>query len=1082
MASGLIYSGLASAYAYGSLAYNYNMGRFQFDAGQQQNKAHQHMNMNLAQWGLYREDVRGLFDMTTAQIGTYATIGTLAISFAVNYLFCCLELMPKSPGWLLFFWTNSVFASIIYGVLGVWLGMHCSNAAHLAEVKVLIEAVRPHVPTALELQSVMNTLKKFEASGPLAFLQVPAVLKPSFMKNHQGDGNSEPDLASISGDEEDGPMHRVSAVAQWEQNRLLQVLSKAKSGTGLSDSALTREHIELFRDIQFTYASFEGYARVAFLLAVHQLQMATAYMFMTQYMVRVENSLACAWLTVLVYTFFVHTLFRLDMFVGNIRLRIVKILITAGPFLIAAAVTIWVWNSEHIREHHVVLYSEFLPKTLAAAAAAVNVLAELWLLAEAVPNSSKAQLPGSFRPVRYIDVFGWWEHDDDEFAEASAGLIGTVNMTQQAVRAGAVGLIADSPHHISNQMAGPSSSSRAGARSHTRQLQSSIREARRLKRMIERVLEPRNAQHLLPEEFNGMEDLQAALQIATEECLEPLTEEDKSAMMRGKRSVSGGSMIAKRQTVKRVNGQLRDTDEDFQRQITAMSRLSSITGRDSSLRTPWIRLEMTTECGQVMPYYLNTNSSEVCWEEPDTTAIDLEAIRSAVQFMEKRLKLPEQKQGEEADTAVQKDPNEFDTVVVDLPSREEAKRQTSLQGFHNPVVETVARRPGSAYDPRTMPWRYFRKAVMCVVLLWLGTMLWILILGIFGARPALPVVDTVPTKWPHAFFRPSAVACDEGHLLVADQFAVHMADIQESISPNTTDDEPLGLQMMLRPKDRRNGRWRSISVDCASSLLKGGSCGAVYLLSQDGRTVTRYQPFWKSSEDWPVGPSKNLVLHALSHANTSMTSSRCGAGTWGVYGATDRGEVLLLCALRGQLMPVLRIAGVPPALKKVRTTSILKDHLGADEFTGLHIGNSGALWLLARIADGSQSELRVWKPDGKLLAEWRLPPGKQWASGMCMVRHGDERNLLLASSADETGPKATPDIWHFQLDDSDIGLVPYKRGVKGRMRDYGQRLFVTTVLFMLAMLGYVRRRRWVLSLAGSARRLGRLDGSRKAKQ
>eukprot|EP00971_Amphidinium_carterae_P165435 3279428-Amphidinium_carterae.1 len=47
--------------------------------GQAQNSAHQCQNMRLAQWSLFREDVRDLFGLTASNMSTYMVVGVSAL-------------------------------------------------------------------------------------------------------------------------------------------------------------------------------------------------------------------------------------------------------------------------------------------------------------------------------------------------------------------------------------------------------------------------------------------------------------------------------------------------------------------------------------------------------------------------------------------------------------------------------------------------------------------------------------------------------------------------------------------------------------------------------------------------------------------------------------------------------------------------------------------------------------------------------------------------------------------------------------------------------------------------------------------
>eukprot|EP00929_Paragymnodinium_shiwhaense_P019994 TRINITY_DN13462_c0_g1_i1.p1 TRINITY_DN13462_c0_g1~~TRINITY_DN13462_c0_g1_i1.p1 ORF type:complete len:1061 (-),score=213.43 TRINITY_DN13462_c0_g1_i1:344-3526(-) len=1007
----------AGGWAWGTAAYQYNMGRFQFDANQSQQRAHQHQNMLLAQWGLFREDIRDLFDMTTSKQSTYLVVGTLFLGFAINFIFNALTDFPFHPPWAMFFWTLSIFNSTAYGVLGVWLGMHASNAAHLAEIKVLTEAVRPHIPTAEELENVASTLRKYERSGPLAFLQVPAFLKFS--------GKSPPKTPSDNGDEEK-PLAKTSLAASLEQARLLEVIANAKDPNNLlSDSALNCDHITLFRQIQMTYACFEGYARVAMLMGTHHLFMVAGYFIMTHYIVKHEHNRTCGAMCMLAFTYLSHLLFRLDLFVDNVRLNIVKTLHFAGPIFTTMANYMWVTNSEHILENRLFMFSENIPKVFAMLGALGMAIAEVWILFESRPNNSIAQLPNNYRPIRYIDVYGWWKPSGEEAKEMQDSVTDAVAIVAEAV--GAVPVEAGKLHESS---------------AHHVVMAASLREARRLQRSIDRILLPNLAENLSGDEVMGMEDLKDVLLVALSTDVQQLQKggEGRQATISVKQraSITGRQLSAKRET----------------------STSSSAGARNSSLRTSWIKLEMTTDTGKNLPYYLNTKNQEVVLQEPAGMVLDLPTIRSAVEFMEKRLnldKLPSLPQDDacifsSASSVLSPSSARFSKgsetdftqeTIVAAPLGWEDQADEQLRA----PIETVAKRPGSRFDPRTIPWRYFRKTALTVACVWTVTAGWIFFRHIMYSKWQLPSAKQVETDWPHKLFKPSAVSCTNDTLVVADRFAVYSTGLPSAESGVTaaTDFKPL-----LTAADRPT-QWRSVtSQDCAA-----GTCSTLYFLAKDGLSVLEYHPARKSSKLWPLGPDLDVNLHAIAHMSKEAAALHCG-NTWGLFAATHDGEVLVTCAIGDYVTPMFTLAGSPESLNTVKATSADVDTSGPDEYLALQVDNQGALWLLARIADGSQTELRVWTADGVRRGAWKMPPTSWWAPGFCMRSKGvDERTFVMGSLAQSAGPTARPQLWHFTLDLAtvDMALGDDEDGFFGGMSAW---LMVRLVVFVVVVLVCVK--------------------------
>ncbi|CAL1142311.1 unnamed protein product [Cladocopium goreaui] len=106
---------MASAAGYAATAYFYNLGRFKFDAEQRQDCIYQIQNMRLAQWGLFREDVRDVFSLSQSNMDNYILVGALIVTAVMNFIFVGYPAFPLEPRWLLLLWNNCVFACITFG-------------------------------------------------------------------------------------------------------------------------------------------------------------------------------------------------------------------------------------------------------------------------------------------------------------------------------------------------------------------------------------------------------------------------------------------------------------------------------------------------------------------------------------------------------------------------------------------------------------------------------------------------------------------------------------------------------------------------------------------------------------------------------------------------------------------------------------------------------------------------------------------------------------------------------------------------------------------------------------------------------
>jgi len=155
MATALVINELAAAF-------NWNLETYKFDKGMQRGQQYQQMDMKLAQFSLFREDVRDLFSLTYSNLSTYMTVGTLFFSLGITFIYCGYKDLPMQISWLPVFYSNCVFGSITLALLSVWLSMHGTIAAHSRSVTAMTQYVRLPVPGSGEVQAAAKTQQDFE--------------------------------------------------------------------------------------------------------------------------------------------------------------------------------------------------------------------------------------------------------------------------------------------------------------------------------------------------------------------------------------------------------------------------------------------------------------------------------------------------------------------------------------------------------------------------------------------------------------------------------------------------------------------------------------------------------------------------------------------------------------------------------------------------------------------------------------------------------------------------------------------------------------------------------------------------------
>eukprot|EP00434_Breviolum_minutum_P042470 symbB.v1.2.037803.t1/scaffold5685.1/size24600/3 len=385
-------------------AYAYNQGRFQFDAGQKQTFAHQMINMRIQQWGLFREDIRDLFNLTTSHMSTYMVVGTLFLGFSVSFMWSGIQSFPENPPWLKLLWVNCFISAMCYGFLAVWLAMHGAIAAQSASVQLLTRAIRPPYPSASELRSVKHELAHYESSGPFRFFTPPKFAGASDAAGTSGSSApregrdvvqarhvpTEPPIDSSPGKGHtfDGPAskHPSGLPSPWE------------FAPGLS--AEMGMHVKLFQQLQATFLPFDAYARVCLMAGASNLLTAFCYFYIANQNWSQDGSIIAALSGSCLLMFSTLVLYKLDLYVEKQRLWFFKSVVLCAPMISMASIITWSggegWE----------LWHSFIEWLLVCTTCCMHICWLVLFIWEARPSKDNLDLPLSFRSVRYLDVFG----------------------------------------------------------------------------------------------------------------------------------------------------------------------------------------------------------------------------------------------------------------------------------------------------------------------------------------------------------------------------------------------------------------------------------------------------------------------------------------------------------------------------------------------------------------------------------------------------------------------------------------------------------------------------------------------------
>mmetsp|Transcript_83439 Transcript_83439/g.150526 ORF Transcript_83439/g.150526 Transcript_83439/m.150526 type:complete len:1021 (-) Transcript_83439:152-3214(-) len=990
----MLATGIASAFGYAATAYSYNLGRFQYDSTQRQNSMHQTQNMRIALWSLFREDVRELFELTKANMETYMVVGTLIVASAINFIVVGYKDFPMDPPFLVLFWNNSVFCCITFGLVSVWLAMHGSISSNSARVKILTQAVRPPVPSVVEVQKASRSLSHYEGLGSKAFLQPPQFLgwapekdvTPGHQPEAPGHAFSERPEAHGQGGRygrqmsHDGPMPPTGM-----DGGMVARLGDEDGGPGLSANLYS--HFWMLRRVQRGYACFDAYARICLAVSAQQLLLIEAYFALGHFMSKTEgwpspthNSFA-AWLALAAAVFASITLFKLDLFVDRRDMFIVQGGLSLGPILAGLATHLSAMRTEHGmggKRPCDQFIPALLPWALAILACFFHAVWIFVLLWAARPESRSAGLPLSFRSAIYLDVFGWHNQHFSEHQSTLAEESGAPDSEWGQPGQGAHGAAAD-----------PSVSASSIA----------LRQARRLARTIAELKDPRLATHLSAAEKESLQQLQEVIDLEVTQ---------------------------------------------LQEQLVPWSRQSSAAGNC------WLQCQCEGDSGHVTPYWVNSRTADVSWNHPGAAQIiDLPLLGISVNALHSRVSTSasrEQRGNGEVEAPVRGGlPRQTGAVRFRLPEAPAISRFDRASASESLPFELMPESPNSTVSSSQLPWHTFQQTCRAWVCLWLITMLAITCDPKYYDSPHAPreiydrkALVQLQTVWPHAYFRPSALSCSGAGktLILGDQFSIYTADLppagelQNQSSSAWPSSQEIEFEPAISTMDLGSTTWRSFGLLYGKGQDSFSSATALLLLSTDGTVVVERDLGSHSHNkliQWTISPMLDHVLQAIQPVE-GAEADKCASKAsgfvnlgWAIYAATDAGQVVVLCpALNHMLQPLHVVLALRRRKSAPSFMSVVDSHTGTvkvvrEKIIGMHVDVSASvLWLFVSSTTG-KAEIRAWDLSGKgVLGRWPLPSGRRWAHGLCDLGPGG--GLLLATASTELNAAAGPELWRLVPD------------------------------------------------------------------
>lgn len=182
-----------------------------WDKQNRQSRDFQVQNIMMGRYGLFREDIRDLANLTTSKMDSYLIVNTLKLGFIVTMFFNYdradnpKELTQHEFVVVLFF-TTCFLTSFFCLLTSIWFSMHATVVAQSFMTKMLVHTVRIPFPSVQEVERAVPLAQEFETEIDTAF-RVPLFAKTRGSKKSGPSGPANHLAVPQSGSQ---PNHTVS--------------------------------------------------------------------------------------------------------------------------------------------------------------------------------------------------------------------------------------------------------------------------------------------------------------------------------------------------------------------------------------------------------------------------------------------------------------------------------------------------------------------------------------------------------------------------------------------------------------------------------------------------------------------------------------------------------------------------------------------------------------------------------------------------------------------------------------------------------------------------------------------------------
>lgn len=235
------------------------------------------IEMRLERQNLHRDDIRDLMELTVGRMDIYHVVGTLILTFCIEWFTDADILQADVPDWFRTLFLISNFSAVGYLMFSVWLAMHASIAAHSVGVRLLTSFARLSIPTREQLKKLRITfVPKLEEF--MSLVRHVGILG-SESKEKQSGAPSEPSAARPPSELTVSALAsaRVAAGLGPEVTTAMESGGRVGAAQDVDAGEDDTQHFERYIQEQRTWLGFDAYSRVCMSLGVNQMLQALSY-------------------------------------------------------------------------------------------------------------------------------------------------------------------------------------------------------------------------------------------------------------------------------------------------------------------------------------------------------------------------------------------------------------------------------------------------------------------------------------------------------------------------------------------------------------------------------------------------------------------------------------------------------------------------------------------------------------------------------------------------------------------------------------------------------------------------------------